>query len=71
MSTVIRIEETFLTRRDITAKLEWITNRIPSKEFRVEYSHTQKDNAIDKVIAEVIVWSDDAEMVAFDYWWHH
>ena len=70
MAVQINIEESFLNRKKVFEKVQWLMDRVPSREFRVEYSHEEENHAIKFVAAQVTIWSEDAEKLAVDYWWH-
>lgn len=69
MAVAIRITEPYRFRHRLSDKVKWLMDRVPTKEFRVEFEHEEEDDTIINVGAIVTIWSEDAEKIAVDYWW--
>ena len=60
MSVVIRIEENYRNSHILSEKVAWLNARVPTKELRVEFSHSGIET-IETIIADVTIWADNAE----------
>jgi hypothetical protein len=69
MATTITIESPYSERELFLEKLHWLKSRLPSKEYIINtYFEQDEDEIIIALSAEVVIWSDDAERVAIEYW---
>ncbi len=69
MAASIRITESYRHRHRLSEKVKWLTDRVPTKEFRVEWEHEEYDDRIETISAVVTIWSLNAEKVITEYWW--
>lgn len=70
MAASIRITEDYRHRHRLSEKVKWLVDRVPSKEFRIEWEHEENDDYIETVSAVVTIWADNAEKLITEYWWN-
>jgi hypothetical protein len=73
MAVSFTIELLPTQRTEFRERVRWIKERIPTKEFHITRNFSAGgepywDSADHHLMAEVSVWSDDADRVALEFW---
>lgn len=61
------------SRTELRERMRWIKERVPTKEYLITRNHSAGgepywDDEDHRLMAEVAIWSDDADRVALEFW---